>query len=293
MIGKDTPVHSQGIHGVWNERFHEAIMTFRGHKSVDQWDEDTEYDFGNEVSSSTVIPTQYQFLQQYQIYIALQLVPAGTPLDDTDYWFPVPHFGDPVTINLLDPPDIIPTVINPADYYSEFTMVFNEIKNKFQPRQSCIPNIYMPFRDTYFSPRPIEPTGYIYLHDKGRYAEWYDLARVSQQEDGFIIPVYNIPKDVIKSFIAIRIDSEITPYYAVLVTDNGTTLIDATDFKMREKLYNSTIFKDITITDDPKANGSMMYGKYIVVKIYMQPLFYQRIANVIIKQRFRARLYTD
>lgn len=272
VIGKDTPVFSEGGHGVWNNRFKEAIMTFRGHKSVEGWDETADYQTDDEVSSATVIPSQYRFYQPYQIYKAKTNVPAGTLLTDTDYW----------------------TVILRSDknYYSEFTAVFSEIKNKFQPFQSCVPNIYMPFDDTYLSPSPIV-TGQIYVHDDGNIQQWYASGAYAQQEVGYIIPVFNAPKDTIKSFAALRVDSDVVPYSVEFTSDNGYTINDSTDFETREGFHDCPIQDDMTVTDDPTADGGTMYGKYLTVKIYAPALVYQRIADVILKIRIRARDYNS
>ena len=179
----DTPADGTGICGVWDTRYSKFIWTIRGNKDVPTWNDHDFYEVGNEVF---YYPPYTNFEETPTIYVSL------------------------TNNNNANQPDLSPSDwqrIEHTDnrYYNEYTFCFSEVKDGFTDFRPHKPKIYLQWKDTYLSPRPISDTGILYEHDKGNYGEWYSDGSTSQLADSNIEPIYNRDDVSIKLLKAIDV----------------------------------------------------------------------------------------
>lgn len=267
----DNPTGLMGIAAFWCDRYKEFGLTFRGHKSYNPWDPAAPYTTGSHVS---ITPGTLTFEQTTDIYVGLQPIPAGTPVSDTNYWQPISH--------------------NNPDYYSEFTIVYSETKDKFQAFHTYKPKIYMLIRDSYFSPRPIESENRVYIHNEGVECYFYDdpVQDIPVQiEDGHAEFVINQP-DGPKTFEAQRYDSLITPSRVEWATSQQQSFAVDTDFNVdqgSEGFYDSPVFNDSTGTGLNKNDTSKLWGHYMKSRFIFEAGTYQKLTETFTKVWQRAR----
>lgn len=189
---------------------------------------------------------------------------------------------DNVTSNPYTPPDpndpdweLIPHT-NP-NYYTEYTIVYNELKNKFQTFMSILPKIYAHFQKGYLVPRPISDTGRMYESDKGDPTTWFD----TQTEDAFIEPVINAPAGR-KRFLAARVESDVAPTSMSVTTTTGTSTTFAGEFEQREGNEFDGYVKDTS-------SDSILQGDYAVFRFTIAATTYNKINSFIASVRERAR----
>jgi hypothetical protein len=189
---------------------------------------------------------------------------------------------DNVTSNPYSPPDpddpdweLIPHT-NP-NYYTEYTIVYNELKNKFQTFMSILPRIYAHFQNGYLVPRPISNTGRVYEADKGDPTTWFD----TQTDDAFIEPVINAPAGR-KRFLAARVETDVAPTTMDVTTLTGTSTTFAAEFEQREGNEFDGYVKDTS-------SDSILQGDFAVFRFTIAATTYNRINSFIASVRERAR----
>lgn len=272
----DTPAHGEGITGVWNEKYNEAIFTFRAKKlGIQEYSEDLIYPQGSIVHSN--LYGYDDFHQTGEIYIrnniAFNLVIGAPtyPYPDSPYWNIIPH--------------------NNNEYYNEFTIVFSEDKNGFTTFYSPKPKIYIPFKDGYLTPVPLSEYGqYIYENDRGTQCVWYDGLGIDPlEEDAYIEGVINYNPELIKTAEAISIDANTTPERVdVRSAQHSTYMLSANnDFASIEGMYRSPVKNDF----NPDGDNSRVYGRWFGVKYTMVPGYRQAIRSFVLKIRARNRMY--
>jgi hypothetical protein len=191
--------------------------------------------------------------------------------------------NDNVTSNPYTPPvdpnnpdwELIPHT-NP-NYYTEYTIVYNELKNKFQTFMSILPRIYAHFQNGYLVPRPISNTGRVYEADKGDPTTWFD----TQTEDAFIEPVINSPAGR-KRFLAARVESDVAPTSMTVSTNTGSSVTGGGEFEQREGNEFDGYVKDTT-------SDSILQGDYAVFRFTIAATTYNKINSFIASVRERAR----
>lgn len=262
----DTPAHGEGVCGVWNEKYNEALFTFRAKKSgIQVYDPDLVYSEGAVVS---YLPDpEVDFHQTGEFYIRNAVLAVGL----TTGWDVVPH--------------------NNNEYYNEFTIVFSEDKNGFTTFYSPKPKIYMTFKDGYLTPVPISEYGqYIYENDRGTQCIWYDGLELNRlEEDAYIEGVINYNPELIKTAEAISIDSSAYPYRVdVRSAQHSTYMLGANnDFASIEGMYRTPVKND----SNPDGDNSRVYGRWFGVKYTMQPGNRDAIRSFVLKIRARNRMY--
>ncbi len=268
--GKDTPADDEGIHGVWDDRFSDVIWTVRGRKRI------TGY-----LASIGPILLGATTTQRKVLYSAGQAVinsqtgeiyeaSAGA----TNLNFPLLSYWTLITHDNMK-------------YYNEYTLAFNETKNKFTTFFSFIPKIYIKWADTFLSPK--NDTGRVYRHNKGDYCSWYGG---TLEEDGYVEAVVNKHYKEIKYYIALRAISEIVPSIMNFITKNHVSYLAGSDFETTEDKHDSAIKNDSTSSGLNDQDTSQLWGNYLRVKMTFKKKVYQKLVNLIVKFRISARVST-
>jgi hypothetical protein len=185
---------------------------------------------------------------------------------DEGPWTPIPHVDN--------------------EYYNEYTIIYNEFKDRFTTFASFLPKIYLKWKDSYLTPRPVSDTGKIYKHDIGNYCIWYDEGVA---EDGYLEGVVNEYADEVKWAQAIRVQSDIVPERLEFKTIDQESYLDAAEFRTRERHHDAPIKRDSTTSLVNDGDTSRLYGNWLKVKMYFEKGVYQKLFNFIVKFRISAR----
>jgi hypothetical protein len=261
----DTPAHGEGVCGVWNEKYNEALFTFRAKKIISTWDPDAGAGYEDVVFYTD--GGQTDFHNTGEFFICTN--PLGTftaPSTSGADWDTIPHDNN--------------------EYYNEFTIVFSEDKNGFTTFYSPKPKIYMTFKDGYLTPIPVSQDGnYIFENDRGTQCVWYwDL-----QENAYIEGVINYNPELIKTAEAISIDANTMPERVDIRSAQHNTYMLGTnnDFASIEGMYRTPVKND----SNPDGDNSRVYGRWFGVKYTMVPGYRQAIRSFVLKIRSRNRMY--
>lgn len=170
----------------------------------------------------------------------------------------------------------------------QFTVVYDEIKNGFVAFHSYYPNIYLKFKNTFFSPNPALPKA-LYLHDRGSESTYYGSYATPS-----ITGVMNYEPNISKNFEALQFVTDTQPFDVYLTTTNHVSYLDETEFEKREDLWYSPIKNDSTSTGLNNGNTSRLWGKWLKVKMTFEASSgKQKLINFIVKFRAMTRLYNQ
>lgn len=261
--GVDTPADGLGICSVWNERNKEAIFTVRGYKGdISEWLEGSTYSIGNVVS---YVVTDFEEFPDFYVSLINSNTGNVPNVDSSTAWSKISH--------------------SDGDYYNEYTIAFNETTNGWDTFYSFKPKIYLPFKNTYLSAKPIDSEAEIYEHGRGDYAVWYQ----SQIEDGFYESIINALPDDIKSFYGMRFRTDVVPYRVDVYTSAGQhTFMLAADFTFREMNYDAGVRNDL-VSGSPTADGNKLWGDFARVKLTFHAQQYQKLYEYIMRAKVRPR----
>ena len=186
----------------------------------------------------------------------------------------------------VGPWDIVPR--DDGDYYSNFTIIYNEVKDKFTHFASFMPNIYLQWTGTYLSPdNSVDgDSGDIYQHNKGNYCSWYNEGL---EEEGYLEGVINEYPDEVKWPTAMRVQSDIVPTRFEFTTYSQESFLNDDEFETFERYHESAIKEDSTGTDINDGDTSLLYGNWMKCKIFFEVGVYQKLYNFIVKFRISAR----
>jgi len=283
---KDTPADGEGICGVWDDRFMECVWTIRAKRSFPEWNALTAYSAASYVSYDPVDEFNFSTFEQWgEIYESRTGVSnvGRTPELNPLYWSALSHTDN--------------------NYYNEYTIVYNEMRNGFSAFYSFLPKIYLKWKDTYFTQRPAQSSYsdsevWIYIHNKGEYGKWYEYTSSAGTgmllRNGHLEGVCNGNPDVVKWAEAIRFNTEKVPHYVDFTTKTDVSYLEEYEFSNREGCYDSPVKMAIDFNLPFLNNDSQttrMYGKYLKVKLTFQALFYQRIFDFIVKFRDSVRMF--
>jgi hypothetical protein len=172
----------------------------------------------------------------------------------------------------------------------QFTLVYDELKNGFICFHSYYPNIYLRYKNTFFSPNPaVGLTKTLYLHDRGSESTYYGTYYPAT-----ITAVMNYEPNVSKNFEALQFVTDKQPFDVYLTTPTHISYLDETEFEKREDLWYSPIKNDSTISGLNNGDTSRLWGKWLKVKISLESSSAkQKLINFIVKFRTMARLYNQ
>ena len=266
------PLTGQGVHGIWNDKYSEAIFTFKGYNNnIPNW-EPTTFDEGDYVYSSPLIFHASGLPFAYKCKLAHTGDNTNRPESGaswTTYWTRIVPGEDPYA-------------------HTCFTIAYDEQKNGFVSFHSYWPNIYLRYNNIYYSPKPTDEK-YLWLHDVGPESDYYSVYTAPD-----ITAVMNYDADLIKHYEAVLVNSDKRPYNTVFTTKNHYTVLDETEFELREDLWYSPIKNDMTSALVNNADTSRLWGYWLKVKMSLESVGgNQKIKNFIIKFRPSPRLYNQ
>jgi hypothetical protein len=172
--GGDNPILNKGAHITRDKINDEVLFTFLGTWQALPLEGNTTYFPGDIIQTSG--GTYYEFVEEYTT--------TGIKEEDDLIVEILPYTQIPVTL--------------PA---SQWTIVFDELAQKFSSFYSGKPPIYLENGNILLSPDPLNRKG-IYIHNKGNYGEFYDSL-----EDTSISLVINHKTDINKVLRFIEFNS--------------------------------------------------------------------------------------
>ncbi len=176
-----------------------------------------------------------------------------------------------------------------ADYYNEYTLIFNEVKNAFTFFATFKPKIYLKWTDTFLSPRPISPEYKVYEHNQGDYLTWYLHSGVSQTEQGFITGVMNAIEGETKWAEAIASTSLLIPARMEFANTTQESFLTSGEFTTRNRDHYSPIKQDSTGIGVNDSGTSLLYDEWLKVKMFFTVGVYQTLKDLTIKFRVSPR----
>lgn len=271
------PALNYGIRSVWDDRFKEAIWTFIGVRaSKGAWGKipsNELYSEGDTVTGSTF--ENYPFDGVPDVYISLSNhypIPQSEPGVGSDwetYW------------RLADKDD--------PEYYTVFTLAFNELSNGFSTFYSHLPKTYLKWKNKFLSSHPTERSE-IYEH-RYDYDKWYEYEGVWKESEPFLEGVVNPFPDQSKKFVAIQSLSDNVPDRIELKTKDHESFLVSTDFDPEDDAWRTPIKNDILTsqTSDPNDDTESLVGSYMRVKFKFFNGAYNKLNNLVVKVRQRLR----
>ncbi len=169
------------------------------------------------------------------------------------------------------------------NYYNEYTIEFNEQKNKWTTFYSFLPKIFLKWTDTFLTPKPIANTGFIYEHRLGDYCSWYGGGQVV---DAYIDMIYNKDMNSSKQYLALWFKSLIVPVQVDLFTSRHQSFLLAADFENNLDFFTAPIKNDILTSSNGLINSedtSKLFGSYIRVKMTFRNLVFQKVVDLVLK----------
>jgi hypothetical protein len=281
LLDYDSATLDYGMHGTWNSRLGEAIWTLRAYREPDikyVYDPDNVFNYKpGQIVYNPLEQNHINFEETIVLYVvtvehssSLNIVPGLTPGWENYYFRP----------SIDDP-----------NYYSIRTISFSEYKNRFnQFQESYHPRIYLPWKDTFLSPRPKNPFSLVYEHNAGEILRWYDYNGDIQEEEGFIEVVFNIDPNITKRYVALICNSEISPYRLELQTRTQSTVINGPEFEQQLEQFFAPI-PNVAINGQTTLDNDFMYGQWVKIRFYYQPGVFQRLTNIVLKFNPMVRLW--
>jgi len=272
-----SPALNYGIRSVWDDRFKEAIWTFIGVRaSKGAWGtlpSNQLYSEGATVTGVTF--DNYSFDGIPDVYISLSLhypIPQSEPGVGSDwrtYW------------KLADKDD--------PEYYSVFTLAFNELSNGFSTFYSHLPKTYLKWKNKFLSSHPTERSE-IYEHRYG-YDKWYEYEGAWKESEPYLEGVVNPFPDQSKKFVAIQALTDNVPDRIELITKDHESFLVSSDFDPEDDAWRTPIKNDILTsqTGDPNDDTESLVGSYMRVKFKFFNGAYNKMNNLVVKVRQRLR----
>ena len=159
------------------------------------------------------------------------------------------------------------------------------MKDRFTTFFSFLPKLYLKWENTFHSPK--NDTGKGYIHNKGKYCSWYDG---EVEEDGFIEMVVNKYSDEKKNYAAIRAISDEVPERIDFATRRQKSFLTSSEFETREDEHDAPIKEDSTLTGKNDGDTGLLYGKFLKIKFTFKKKIYQKLTDLIVKFRVKARI---
>lgn len=273
LRGKYQHIGGEGVHGVWNDKFNELIITFKAvtTKAIEYPDGGT-YVIGDMVkNTSPGAPRQssglsYVYIAKSNFTVSSDDFEPGVGAAWTTYWNQVSVSTNP-------------------ELFTLFTLVYDELKNGFISFHSYYPNIYMPFLNTFYSTKPTDEK-LVYVHDKGDEMNYYGTAN-----NGNITSVVNYDLNLSKNFEAVQVVSGTTPYRLDFSTRDHVSFLTQAEFEELEDYFYAPIKNDSTGTGVNSGDTTRLWGRFLKIKFTFLGGATQKLLNYVVKFRPNHRLY--
>lgn len=280
LRGKDTPAFEQGIRAVWDDRSKEVIWTFTGWRTVTPWQNSGQFlvqsTVGTVVSNPNAPSDTYESLPRFfrctVAHANSSSREPGVGADWQNFWEQIAY--------------------DDFEYYSVFTVAYNEMVNGFSTFYGHIPKTYLKWRDTFLSSHPTI-RNLLFEHRKGLPGTWYGKAGVCEPkiEDAHIEMIMNDLPEQSKRYTAVEVLAEETPGLIEFRTKNQYTWADQANFKVNDDQYRAPIGRDATATNDPQGDSRRMDGDYLRVKFVFPGQVMNRLHSIVVKFRDRLRTF--
>jgi hypothetical protein len=287
------PISGEGITSGYNQRFYEAMFTFKAvSPSIQEFQKftNTNYNVYVQYALNTLVKVSHQGdLTSFNYYLEDETANrhiSGVPFvyrkknSLTDTANTVPQFGPSWANNW----ELLTPETHPQ-YYSIFTLVYDEVKNGFICFQSAWPNIMTTRGNTIYTSKPNEQNK-IYVHNAGNYNTFYDT-----EYNGHIEGVVNIDPNLSKTFEAMQVVSETTPDRVDFGTRDHVSFLTSAEFEELEDFYYAPVKNDSTVSGVNSSDTSRLWGRYLKVKLRFAPNLFQKLINYVVKYRANPRLY--
>lgn len=273
LRGKYQHIGGEGVHGVWNDKFNELIITFKAvtTKAIEYPDGGT-YVIGDMVkNTSPGAPRQssglsYVYIAKSNFTVSSDDFEPGVGALWTTYWNQVSVSTNP-------------------ELFTLFTLVYDELKNGFISFHSYYPNIYMPFLNTFYSTKPTDEK-LVYVHDKGDEMNYYGTAN-----NGNITSVVNYDLNLSKNFEAIQVVSGTTPFRLDFSTRDHISFLTQGEFEELEDYFYAPVKNDSTGTGVNSNDTTRLWGRFLKIKFTFLGGAAQKLLNYVVKYRPNHRLY--
>lgn len=277
LTGEKYPLTGEGVHGVWNDRYAEAIMTFKAiNPNILPWATATSYTAGTYV----VITPLSTYLHRSGLPFAYRCKTNHTSASGTKpetgaswqtVWEKITPGTDPLAHTLL-------------------TLVYDEMKNGFICTHSYWPDIYLQYQNTFWSPNPLDPDT-LFLHDANSAQQYYGA-----DYDPSLTMVMNYDPNQAKIFDAVQMQTEFLPFTTRFYTKTHESVLDETEWENREGFFYSPIKND-TLTAFGGVNSldtSRLWGKWLKIKFFFESASgKQKLINTVVRFRPMPRLYNQ
>lgn len=266
-------IGGEGVHGVWNDKYNELIITFKAvtTKAIEYPDGGT-YVTGDLVkNTSPAAPRQssglsYVYQAKSNFTVSSDDFEPGVGASWTTYW------------NQL-------SVSTNPELFTLFTLVYDELKNGFISFHSYYPNIYMPFLNTFYSTKPTDEK-LVYVHDRGDEMNYYGTAN-----NGNITSVMNYDLNLSKNFEAIQVVSGTNPYRVDFTTRDHVSFLTQAEFEELEDYFYAPVKNDSTGTGVNSGDTTRLWGRFLKIKFTFLGGAAQKLLNYVVKYRPNHRLY--
>ena len=267
---EQSPHDTFGIRGVWDERYREAIWTFTGQRTVPTWSLAVNYPVGYAItygsSGFNGFPDIYIAKRAHTSSEATEI---GVGADWESFWELVPH-------------------TNP-EYYTEFTIAWNEIANGFSTMYGMMPSIYMRWRDAFLTPNP-QVRNSVYVHRVGETGVWWEESEgAGLVEDGYQEVVFNELPSEVKRYYAINVSSDESPDRIEFETEHHESYLNDDEFEDFEGMWRSPIKEDSTTTGVNDGDTSILFGRYLLSRIKIFARSLNTIREAVVKTAPRPR----
>ena len=206
------------------------ITSYKFKQGVSAWNQDTAYVVGNVVLLGTA-----SFYGYPVFYRSIQNGTGNNPATSPTYWEQIP--------------------LSDGDYYSIFTILFNEKLNTFTSLCGALPRRYFQYNNELLVPNVKSPWGKVYELNNGT-DTYFDGLGI----DFYVQPVVNKIQNTTKRFLSIGLNTGEDQVNFPTV-DFATKTQESTSLVFEQK--NGNIFTAV----EPTLTGEQITGEYMTFKI--------------------------
>lgn len=278
---KNEHAYEQGVRAVWDDRRKEAIWTFTAWRNVSEWQPSTSFlistPIGTVVTNPNAQSDSYEgFPMIFRCKVAHVNQPSNEPfvgIDWQQYWDKIDY--------------------NDSNYYSIFTICFNEITNGFRCFYGHLPKTYLKWQNTFLSSHPTK-RNLIFEHRKGEYTTWYGVQNASpiiqpKIEDAYFESVVNdVPEQNVRA-VAVSYLSEKAPDRVEYRTDRHYTWDTSSEFEKNDDSFFAPIRDDASVNGSPDLDGEPLSGSYVRIKFIFFGGAYNKLSSMVVKMFDRLR----
>lgn len=270
---KFTPADGQGIHAVWDDVGKNFVITVRGWKDNVEWGTLTRYFAGTLVRYKEQYGIPFLYRALVNIVLSEELIIEPDSPEAQGIWERIP-FDD-------------------INYYSVFTLCFNEARNRFTHFNTFYPKIYATHFDRYFSPKPhTDESNKFYLMRQGEPLVFYD-----EEHEGYTEYVINQEPSMLKKFVSIAYNAILKPlrveFKTQFISEQGieerVTTLDRSEFKIRENIVYSTIKNTLDENGQNNQRTAPMKGLWLRIKTFFKARENQKINDIFVPIRMGQR----